>query len=203
MTPVRRTALALGVVAATMLGVAYAAVPLYRMFCAATGYAGTTQRAEGRAPLTAAAVARGAARTITVRFDANTAPGMGWDFHPDQVTQQLKIGERGLAYFHASNPSDARTGGQASYNVTPDTVGKYFVKIQCFCFNQQTLAPHQSAEMPVIYYIDPAFLDDPEAAKVKEVTLSYTFFPAPPAAAGFPAAPEPATPSPQRTIPQG
>jgi len=177
---VRRTAIALVTIAATMLGAAYAAVPLYRMFCAQTGYAGTTQRAEGRAALTMAALTRGSARTITVRFDANTAPGMGWSFHPDQVTQQLKIGQRGLAYFHASNPSDQRTGGQASYNVSPDTVGKYFVKIQCFCFNEQTLAPHQSAEMPVIYYIDPAFLDDPEAAKVKEVTLSYTFFPAPP-----------------------
>ncbi len=204
MNAVHRTALALGVVAATMLGAAYAAVPLYRMFCAATGYGGTTQRAEGRAPLTAAALARGATRTITVRFDANTAPGMPWSFRPDQVTQQLRIGERGLAYFRASNPTGERTGGQASYNVTPDTVGKYFVKIQCFCFNQQTLGPHQTAEMPVIYYIDPAFLNDPEAARVKEVTLSYTFFPAPPAAAGFPAVPQDAKTALQRnTVPQG
>ncbi len=183
MNPVRRTAIALVVVAATMLGAAYAAVPLYRVFCSVTGYNGTTQRAEGRAALSADALAKGATRTITVRFDANTAPGMPWDFHPDQVTQQLKIGQRGLAYFHASNPTGATTGGQAAYNVTPDTVGKYFVKIQCFCFNSQTLGPHQQAEMPVIYYIDPAFLDDPEAAKVKEVTLSYTFFPAAPAPA--------------------
>jgi cytochrome c oxidase assembly protein subunit 11 len=203
LNPVRRTAIGLSVVAATMLGAAYAAVPLYRVFCSATGYGGTTQRAEGRAALTNAALARGATRTITVRFDANTAPGMSWDFHPDQVTQQLKIGQRGLAFFHASNPTDARSGGQAAYNVTPDTVGKYFVKIQCFCFNQQTLAPHQSAEMPVIYYIDPAFLDDPEAARVKEVTLSYTFFPAAPAAAGFPAAAQPAKTVQQRTTPQG
>ena len=184
MTPVTRTALALSTVAATMLGAAYAAVPLYRAFCAATGYGGTTQRAEGRAAPGAVS-----ARTITVRFDANTAAGMAWDFHPDQVTQQLRIGARGLAFFHASNPGDRATGGQAAYNVSPDTVGKYFVKIQCFCFNQQTLAPHQSAEMPVIYYIDPAFLHDPEAAKVKEVTLSYTFYPAAPGTPAFKAAP--------------
>lgn len=206
MTPVARTAAALVAVASTMLGAAYAAVPLYRMFCSATGYGGTTQRAEGRTPLTAAARAKGAARTITVRFDANTAPGMGWDFRPEQVTQQLRIGERGLAFFHASNPAAIATGGQAVYNVSPDTVGKYFVKIQCFCFNRQTLAAHQSAQMPVIYYIDPAFLNDPEAAKVKEVTLSYTFFPAPAeaTASAFPAASEVAKATLQRnTVPQG
>ena len=204
MTPVQRTAVALVAVASTMLGAAYAAVPLYRMFCAATGYAGTTQRADGRAALSPAALTRGAARTITVRFDANTAPGMPWRFAPEQVTQQLKIGARGLAYFRAENPTAARTGGQAAYNVTPDTVGKYFVKIQCFCFNEQALAPGQKVDMPVIYYIDPAFLDDPEAAKVKEVTLSYTFFSAPPSAADFPAPPAPAKTALQRTtIPQG
>lgn len=166
-----------------MLGVAFAAVPLYRIFCQTTGYGGTTQRAEAATlPL-----ARVGTRTLTVRFDANTAPGMPWQFRASQVTQQIGIGERRLAFFHAANPTRERTGGQAAYNVSPDTVGKYFVKIQCFCFNQQTLGPGQQAEMPVVYFIDPAFLKDPEAAKVKEVTLSYTFFPVPPEAAKTPA----------------
>jgi len=196
---VKRTGAATALVALAMLGLAFASVKLYRIFCQATGYGGTTQRAEA-ATLPAGRVGT---RTVTVRFDANVAPGMPWTFRPSQVTQQIGIGERKLAYFYAANPTYERTGGQAAYNVSPDTVGKYFVKIQCFCFNQQTLAPGQKADMPVIYYIDPGFLKDPEAAKVKEITLSYTFFPAPPSAIGFPAAPEPAKSASNTAAPQG
>lgn len=167
----RRTGLWAAAVAAAMLGLAFASVPLYRLFCQVTGWDGTTQRTE------AGPTAPPFAQTVTVRFDANTAPGMPWRFRPAQVTQTLRIGEKKLAYFVAENPTGARTGGQAAFNVSPDTVGKYFTKIQCFCFNEQTLEPHQKVEMPVVYFIDPAFLADPDAAKVEEITLSYTFFP--------------------------
>ena len=171
MSASRRTALAATLGASAMLGLAFASVPLYRLFCEATGFGGTTMRADG------SAVAAPTARTLSVRFDANVAPGMAWSFKPAQVTQQIRVGERQLAFYTAANPAGHATHGTAVFNVTPDTVGRYFVKIDCFCFTEQTLAAGQSAEMPVLYYIDPAFLADPDAAKVEEVTLSYTFFP--------------------------
>lgn len=191
MKPVVRTAVAAAVGAATMLGSAFAAVPLYRLFCQVTGFAGTTQRADGRDLPGKQALARGASRTITVRFDANTASGMDWRFRPEQVTQTLRIGERKIAFYKAVNPTRQTSYGQAAFNVSPDTVGKYFVKIECFCFREQTLKPGQSVDMPVLYYIDPKFLDDPEALKVEEITLSYTFFPAEPIAATTAAAADP------------
>ncbi|MDT7935104.1 MAG: cytochrome c oxidase assembly protein [Sphingomonadaceae bacterium] len=173
----RTTGLISGGVALAMLGAAYAAVPLYRMFCAATGWDGTPRRADE-----SALPKQAAAQTVTVRFDANTGPGMVWNFKPAQVTQTIHVGQKSLAFFRASNPTDQATSGQAVFNVSPDTVGRYFTKIQCFCFNEQTLGPHQSADMPVVYFIDPAYLTDKEAAKVKEITLSYTFYPMKPGA---------------------
>ena len=154
-----------------MLGMGFAAVPLYRMFCAATGFGGTTQRAS-------AAEAGGvlvAAQRISVRFDGNVESGMPWRFGPEQVTQDMRIGERRIAYFTAENLSDHAITGIASFNVEPALAGLYFKKIQCFCFNQQTLQPHEKVRMPVLYYVDPAILKDSEAAATTQITLSYTF----------------------------
>lgn len=154
-----------------MLGLGFAAVPLYRMFCQATGFGGTTQRATA---LEAGGV-QVAAQRISVRFDGNVEGGMPWRFGPEQVTQEMRIGERKLAYFYAENLSDHAITGVASFNVEPELAGLYFKKIQCFCFNQQTLKPHEKVRMPVIYFVDPAILKDPEGAATTQITLSYTF----------------------------
>jgi cytochrome c oxidase assembly protein subunit 11 len=154
-----------------MLGMGFAAVPLYRMFCAATGFGGTTQRAS-------AAEAGGvqvAAQHISVRFDGNVESGMPWRFGPEQVTEDMRIGERKIAYFTAENLSDDPITGIASFNVEPESAGLYFKKIQCFCFNQQTLKPHEKVRMPVLYYVDPAILKDSETKGTVQITLSYTF----------------------------
>lgn len=166
-----RTATATAGIAAGMLALAFAAVPLYRAFCQATGFAGTTQRA---------AVAPGATvagQTVKVRFDANISPGMPWQFRPEVNDVAIRIGERKLAFYKATNLSAAAVTGRATYNVSPDVAGKYFKKIQCFCFNEQTLKGGETVEMPVTYFIDPAILDDPIARRVDEITLSYTFYP--------------------------
>jgi len=165
----RRTAIVVASLAAGMLVMSFAAVPLYRLYCQVTGLDGTTNRATG-APLAVSG------RTIRVRFDASVDPALPWAFQPEQRVVKLRIGEQGLAFYRAKNLSDRTLTGVATYNVTPDIVGKYFKKIQCFCFNQQELAPHQEIDMPVIYFVDPAILSDPTVAKVPEITLSYTFF---------------------------
>lgn len=165
-----RTGLMAGGIAVAMLGLAYASVPLYRMFCEVTGFGGTPMRGD-------AAPGATGAQTLSVRFDANTAPGMGWTFKPSQTTQTIRIGAKTIAFYRAHNPGTEASSGTAVFNVTPDTVAKYFTKIECFCFTEQTLAAGASADMPVMYYIDPAILNDPDAAKVEEITLSYTFFP--------------------------
>ena len=167
----RRVGLMALAFALVMLGLGFASVPLYRMFCAATGYGGTTQRAT-------AAEAGGvalAAQRISVRFDGNVENGMPWRFGPEQVTQDMRIGERRIAYFDAENLSDHAITGIASFNVEPELAGLYFKKIQCFCFNQQTLQPHEKVRMPVIYFVDPAILKDAEGAATTQITLSYTF----------------------------
>ena len=154
-----------------MLGMGFAAAPLYRIFCQVTGFGGTTQRAS-------AAEANGvvvATQRISVRFDGNVEAGMPWRFSPEQVTQEMRMGERRIAYFTAENLTDKPITGIASFNVEPALAGLYFKKIQCFCFNQQTLAPHQKVRMPVIYFVDPAILKDEEAARTNQITLSYTF----------------------------
>ena len=167
----RRVALIAVVGALAMLGLGFASVPLYRMFCQVTGFGGTTMRATA-AEASKIQVAAGA---ISVRFDANVDRDMPWRFAPEQVTQDMRIGTRKMAYFKAENLSDHPITGVASFNVTPEQVGKYFKKVQCFCFSRQTLQPHQSIDMPVIYFVDPAILDDPEAKDVQQITLSYTF----------------------------
>jgi cytochrome c oxidase assembly protein subunit 11 len=160
--------------ALAMLGLGYASVPFYRMFCQATGFNGTTQRATSAQ----AAAVRATTRPITIRFDANVAPGMQWIFRPEQVTQDGRVGERKMAWFYAKNTSDHPIVGRAVFNVTPEQTGAYFHKIQCFCFSNQRLEPGQAVRMPVIYYVDPAMLKDPDANDIPEITLSYTFMPA-------------------------
>lgn len=172
----RRT-LALALVAAlAMLGLGYAAVPLYNLFCRVTGFAGTTQRATEAEAAAAAEFARSsAAKTYSIRFDSSLARDMPWEFRPAQVTDTVAIGQRDLAIFIARNDADQPITGSATFNVEPEQAGAYFNKIQCFCFTEQTLQPGQEVRMPVIYYVDPAALDDPNMAGVEQITLSYTF----------------------------
>lgn len=165
--------------ALAMLGAGYASVPLYRLFCQVTGYGGTTQRASAEK----LAGVKVAGKMVRVRFDANTAPGMPWMFKPQQVTQDLRIGERKIATFEAKNFSRRPITGTAIFNVSPEQAGRYFNKIQCFCFTEQKLMPGQDVRMPVIYYVDPAILDDPGASNIEEITLSYTFNETPESAA--------------------
>mgnify|MGYP000559490155 CR=1 FL=1 len=158
-------------VAVGMLMLAYASVPLYRLFCQVTGFGGTTQRVEA-----SAAPTKASARTMVVSFDANADPQLPWEFKPLEKTVTVKIGENRLVAFSAKSLTNAPTRGTATYNVTPHAVGKYFNKIQCFCFEEQRLGPNQSANLPVSFFLDPAILDDPETRDVTNITLSYTFF---------------------------
>ncbi len=167
--------IALGV-ALAMLGLGYAAVPLYDLFCRVTGFGGTTQVATEADADYAAAFARSAgAPTISIRFDANTASDMPWLFRPKQVTDTVQIGQRDMAIFEAKNLSSVPVTGTASFNVEPEQAGAWFNKIQCFCFTEQTLQPGQQVSMPVLYFVDPKALDDPNMKGVEQITLSYTF----------------------------
>jgi cytochrome c oxidase assembly protein subunit 11 len=162
--------------AVAMLGMGYAAVPLYDLFCRVTGFGGTTQRATEAEAVTAETLARSAGgRTISIRFDGNLATGMPWSFHPEQVTDTVAIGQRDMAIYIARNNSDRPVTGTATFNVEPEQAGQYFNKIQCFCFTEQTLRPGQEVRMPVQYYVDPKALDDPNMDGVEQITLSYTF----------------------------
>ncbi len=152
-----------------MVGLAYASVPLYALFCQVTGFGGTTQRAD-------AAPARQVDRVIKVRFNADVNQSLPWRFKPEQKELTVKLGEMGLAAYQAANRVDRATVGTALYNVTPDKVGKYFNKIECFCFTEQVLEPGQSVDMPVAFFVDPALADDPAMEDVTTITLSYTFF---------------------------
>jgi cytochrome c oxidase assembly protein subunit 11 len=162
--------------AVAMLGMGYAAVPLYDLFCRVTGFGGTTQRATEAEAVTAETLAKSAGgRTISIRFDGNLATGMPWSFHPEQVTDTVAIGQRDMAIYIARNNSDRPVTGTATFNVEPEQAGQYFNKIQCFCFTEQTLRPGQEVRMPVQYYVDPKALDDPNMDGVEQITLSYTF----------------------------
>ena len=172
----RRTMLLAFLAALAMLGLGYAAVPLYDLFCRVTGFGGTTQRATEAEAASAAELARSAgARTFSIRFDSSLARGMPWEFRPVQVTDAVAIGQRDMATYIARNNSDMAVTGTATFNVEPEQAGKYFNKIQCFCFTEQTLQPGQEVRMPVIYYVDPAALEDPNMDGVEQITLSYTF----------------------------
>jgi cytochrome c oxidase assembly protein subunit 11 len=166
----RRVALMASGVALAMLGLAYASVPLYSLFCEVTGFGGTTQVA-AKAPASASV------KSITVRFDANIDGALPWNFHPREPRQETKIGEVAMAYYVASNTGTEEATGTAVFNVTPPEAGIYFNKISCFCFTEQHLNPGQSVEMPVQYFVDPAILDDADTKVIREITLSYTFYP--------------------------
>ncbi|MEZ5680053.1 MAG: cytochrome c oxidase assembly protein [Erythrobacter sp.] len=171
-----RTAILALLGAAAMLGLGYAAVPLYQLFCQVTGFGGTTQRAtESDAAVAARQAASAGGRTISIRFDGNTARDVPWSFHPEQPTDTVTIGQRDMAIYIAKNNSNERITGTATFNVEPEQAGKYFNKIQCFCFTEQVLEPGQQVRMPVLYYVDPAALDDPNMEGVEQITLSYTF----------------------------
>ena len=165
----RRVAMICGGVVLGMVGLSYAAVPLYDIFCRVTGYGGTTQTSD----VVADEILD---RKMTVQFDASLAEGMSWVFKPIQFSQELKIGESGLAFYEAKNPTDRPIVGRATYNVTPQKAGPYFAKLECFCFTEQLLEPGETVDMPVSYFIDPAIAEDPNLDEVKTVTLSYTFF---------------------------
>jgi cytochrome c oxidase assembly protein subunit 11 len=165
----RTFGITLATLAIAMVGVSFAAIPLYRVFCSVTGYAGTPQIGPQAAP--------GATRQImTVRFNANVNPNLPWDFAPQQDAVHVPLGQDQLAYYTASNLAGTPVTGIALYNVTPDTVGKYFHKTACFCFNQQTLAAGQRMQFPLSFWVDPAIANDPNTADIHTITLSYTFF---------------------------
>jgi len=165
----RTVALPLICLVAAMLGLAFASVPLYRLFCQATGYGGIPQRAD-RGP------DQVLDRTIRIRFDANVDSGLPWSFEPVQQVMDVKIGEQALAFFEATNNGSTPITGTAIFNVAPELGGRYFTKIQCFCFKQQTLNPGTTAEMPVIFFVDPKILEDEDTKNISEITLSYTFY---------------------------
>jgi cytochrome c oxidase assembly protein subunit 11 len=161
-----------GIVAAIVLGMtglAFSAPLLYSAFCRVTGYGGTTQTAT-RAP------DRVLDRTITVRFDANVAPGLPIEFTPEQNAKTLKLGETGLAFFRVRNISNHPVRAVASYNVAPHQMGQYFEKLECFCFQEQVIQPGQSSDLPVVFFVDPKLVDDIDTRDLDTVTLSYTFF---------------------------
>jgi cytochrome c oxidase assembly protein subunit 11 len=163
-------AFACGACVALMVGVSFAAVPLYSWFCKTTGFGGTTQVAH-TAPKTISA------RTITVRFDSNVAAGLPWDFEPERRTIDVHLGEVVTVYYKVTNTAARETTGQAGYNVSPPTVGIYFEKINCFCFTQQTLKPGEKRDMAVVFYVDPKLGKDTEQDGTRNITLSYTFYP--------------------------
>jgi len=160
-----------GFVVVFMVGASYAAVPFYNWFCRATGFNGTTQvatSAPSDAPL---------ARKIAVRFDANVGPGLPWKFEPEQTEIEIPIGQVVTVFYNVINQSARPTTAQAAYNVAPLTVGAYFQKINCFCFTEQTMAPGEKREMPVVFYVDPALAADADNDGLNTITLSYTFYP--------------------------
>lgn len=154
---------------AGMIGMAYAAVPLYALFCQVTGYGGTTQRVEQYSD-------RILDKKIAIRFDANTN-GVPWDFQPVQREVSIRIGETTTISYKAKNIAGTASSGKATFNVTPELAGAYFNKVECFCFTDTTLQPGETLDMPVVFYIDPAIVDVPELKHMKTITLSYTFFP--------------------------
>jgi cytochrome c oxidase assembly protein subunit 11 len=166
----RTIAIACVVFFASMIGVTYASVPLYQLFCQVTGYGGTTQIAD-------AVSANVVDRTITVRFDANVSSGLPWEFQPKQREVTIRLGETTDVAYLAKNIFNAPTRGKASFNVTPALAGAYFNKLQCFCFTDTTLKPGETLDMPVQFFVDPEIINEVDLRDIKTITLSYTFFP--------------------------
>lgn len=167
----KRILLAVLTTVVVMVGVSFAAVPMYRLFCQVTGFGGTTQTAQELPDQILE-------REVVVHFNAATAPNMPWIFKPEERSIKVKLGQRGLTSYRSKNKANIPTSGTAIYNVTPLKVGKYFHKIQCFCFDEQTLAAGEEMQMPVLFFVDPSMNDDPNMNDVKSITLSYTFYPA-------------------------
>ena len=167
-----RTAGLAALLVVAMVGLAFASVPLYRLFCQVTGFGGTPLRAE---QVDGSLQATG--KLIYVRFDANTNSALPWEFKPEEHRQRIAVGARDMAFYTAKNLSDKPVTGTATFNVTPAQAGQYFTKIQCFCFTEQTLKPGEEVRMPVVFFVDPRLLDDPDARDIDEITLSYTFYP--------------------------
>jgi cytochrome c oxidase assembly protein subunit 11 len=167
-----RTAIMAASIAVGMVALGFAAVPLYKIFCQVTGFGGTTMRVSDAQAATVAPTNK----TIVIRFDANQR-GLPWEFKPERPTETITIGARDMSIFLAKNNAAKAVTGTATFNVTPSQAGKYFNKIDCFCFTEQTLQAGQDVRMPVLYYVDPAILTDPETKDVQEITLSYTFYP--------------------------
>ncbi|WP_420548214.1 cytochrome c oxidase assembly protein [Curvivirga sp.] len=152
-----------------MVGLTYASVPLYDLFCRVTGYGGTTQQAEEASDVVLD-------RDVTIRFDASTNAALPWEFDPVQLKIEMKVGQNGVAFYRAKNTSDEIIKGTATFNVTPQKAGPYFVKVDCFCFTEQVLRPGEEVDMPVEFYVDPEIAEDPHMDDIKTITLSYTFF---------------------------
>ncbi|WP_188061888.1 cytochrome c oxidase assembly protein [Sphingobium sp. KCTC 72723] len=171
----RRTLVAMAGVGLSMLALGFASVPLYRIFCEQTGFGGTTMRAAANVQ-----VREATGHTMSIRFDSNVQPGMPWQFYPEHRTDTVTVGRKDMAIFIAKNMSDKPVTGTASFNVTPSQAGAYFTKIQCFCFTEQTLQPGQEVRMPVLYFVDPKILEDPDNKDTQQITLSYTFYPVEP-----------------------
>ena len=167
------TAAVLLVFVAGMVGMSFAAVPLYRIFCQVTGYGGTTRRAQ-------VAPKNVLDRVVTVRFDSNISNNLGWSFRPVKRSVDVKLGEVGTVSFLAENRTGQTETGTAAFNVAPDQAGAYFNKIACFCFTEQTLAPGEKKELGVSFFVDPAYADDPNLENITTITLSYSFYPAKP-----------------------
>jgi cytochrome c oxidase assembly protein subunit 11 len=168
-TPIQKTGLRLALVVPVMLGLSYAAVPFYDWFCSVTGFGGTPLVAEADADEILD-------RTISIRFDANAAPDMPWEFRAMQTEMEVRIGETGLAFYEAYNPTDETVAGSASYNIAPYAAGGYFAKIACFCFEMQVLAPGERVEMPVTFFVDPDIDQNGDLDTIRDITLSYTFY---------------------------
>lgn len=169
MTDKRRTVVKLVALTAGMLALSFASVPLYDWFCRVTGYGGTTQAANAGSDVVLD-------RIMKVRFDGSLTDGMQWDFKPVVRTMELKIGETGLAFYEAHNPTNRPIAGTASFNVFPFAAGSYFSKIDCFCFELQVLQPGETVQMPVTFFVDPEIMEDVEARSIRSITLSYTFY---------------------------
>lgn len=169
-----RVGILAGLLALAMVGLAFAAVPLYRLFCQVTGLGGTTMVADETA---AAAVRPVPGKSVSVRFDANVSRDLMWEFRPAESHRTVNIGSRSMAVYTARNMTARPLTGTATFNVTPVQAGQYFSKVQCFCFEEQTLAAGQEVQMPVVFYVDPAILKDPATRDISEITLSYTFYP--------------------------
>jgi len=168
MSPEKRTVMQLVGVVVVMGALAWAAIPMYNWFCRVTGFGGTTNVAEAGSDEVLDQV-------IKIRFDASKDRGMPWEFKPLQQEMELRIGETGMAFYEAYNPTDRPVAGQASYNVVPYAAGLYFTKIECFCFTEQVLKPGERVQMPVTFFVDPEIVQDEEASYVHTITLSYTF----------------------------